>query len=99
MTTVYCPAAYGLDDPDRASWRCNLLPGHQGPHDDGIGDVWGDAGPGRLQVAAVCLLGSQDAWEEIRPMLERKFGVDIADVAVHALGEVLRGWAKGEVTT
>lgn len=95
----WCPAAY--DESDRATWRCNLLPSHVGPHDDGIGDVWGDLdGPGRLQTAAVCLLGSYEAWDEIRDVLRGKLGDDLTEAAVQAIGGVLRRWAgkDAEVT-
>ena len=92
-----CPAAHEL--PNGAKWRCNLHPGHVGPHDDGVGDPWHDdistPGPGRLQVAAASLLGSRQAWAELRPALELAVGADGVDGAIHAMHAVLVGWAEG----
>lgn len=95
---AWCPAGYEV--PNGATWRCNLLPGHVGLHDDGAGDQWADdtttPGPDRLRVAAVNLLGSYAAWDELRPALEKVLGSDLAKEAVGAIADMLRGWAKGE---
>lgn len=86
----WCPA--GHEVPAGATWRCNLLPGHVGPHDDGIGDTWGDAGPSRLQVAANCLIGSQAAWAKLRPELEAALGLHGASKAIAVLHDALIEW-------
>ncbi len=93
--TAYCPAA--REAASGATWRCNLLPGHVGPHDDGIDAQWHDnitaGGPGRLKVAAVNILGSQEAWTTLRPALEKAVGADVAEDATRAVHDVLVGWA------
>lgn len=67
MTAYHCPAAH--EPPNGARWRCNLIAGHVGLHEDGLGTAWPDdtttPGPTRLQTAAVNLLGSQDAWSAL----------------------------------
>lgn len=93
MTGIWCAAAF--DGHRNATVRCNLLAGHVGPHDDGIGDTWGDDGPGRLQVAAYCLLGSVDGVQAIRDEFEAEFGQPLAEAALQALGRVLRRWKGG----
>lgn len=90
MTGIWCPA--GFEVPNGATWRCNLLPGHVGPHDIGDGHTWGGDGPGRLQVAAYCLLGSVDGVQAIRDEFEAEFGQQQAEAALQALGRVLRRW-------
>ncbi len=95
MIGAYCPAAYEMRSGAR--WRCNLHAGHVGTHDDGVGNRWADAittpGPGRLQVAAVNLLGSQEAWNVLRPALEKAVGGDLTEDAVRAVHGVLTEWA------
>ncbi len=95
MTDIYCPAAQEM--PSGATWRCNLHTGHVGVHDDGISNRWADdtttPGPGRLQVAAVNLLGSCEAWQVLRPALAEAIGEDLADDAVRAVHGVLKEWA------
>lgn len=81
--------------PNGATWRCNLLAGHVGPHDCGDGDTWGDAGPGRLQVAAYSLLGSIDGIQAVRDEFTAEFGEEQGEVALRALGRVLRRWKEG----
>jgi hypothetical protein len=94
--TRMCTA--GHEASSGATWRCNLLAGHVGLHDDGCGDRWADDtttdGPDRLQVAAVNLIGSYAAWEAMRPALVSALGESRADDAVEAIHGVLRGWIR-----
>ncbi len=97
MDTAYCPAT--REASSGATWRCNLLPGHVGPHDDGIDAQWHDntttGGPDRLKVAAVNILGSRAAWDALRPALEKAVGADLTTDATRAVHDVLCDWAKG----
>ncbi len=106
MTTYHCSAGYVVSSG--ATWRCNLIAGHVGAHDNG-GTTWADdtttPGPSRLQTAAVNLIGSPDAWEAIFNKVHDDVraegsaqGVDgitckeLADTAVFAVHAVLKGW-------
>lgn len=96
--TKYCPAAH--DRHRNATIRCNLLPGHVGLHDDGLGEQWGDdtttEGPDRLQTAAVNLIGSMRGIHKLRTALRTAVGASLEEAAIQAVGDVLRRWAEGE---
>jgi hypothetical protein len=95
VTVTFCPGVREVTNG--ASWCCNLLPGHVGVHDDGIGGCWADEstneGPGRLQVAAVNLIGSVEAWATLRPVIEDVVGVFHANTVINALHGELKKWA------
>lgn len=79
---------------------CNLFAGHGGLHDDGLGGQWNDEtttpGPDRLQMAAICLLGSSEGIADLRRELYTVLGKDDGEDAVLAIGRVLRRWKEGK---